>query len=274
MTEILGEHIYSSRLSRHLIAEFRAVDYDGKLQPNEPVVVAAVIDGGTFAQQANWQSSYESMSPESKAPAIAAMLQSGALAPLAQKLRDAAGSLAQGQNDGSALGAGAAALAGGLNAAAQGASAALLAMRGRTGVTKLNSTQVFSGAPPAKMSITILLKAYQDPASEVMRPLQQLMEWIVPKWLAPDGLVVGAIAGTNGRSGLLNSLLPSEAPTLIEVVYGGRRYPPMVIESIEEPITSPRDRDGNYVECVLPMMLATLTAQDSNDIRAMYARRA
>lgn len=274
MAEILGEHIYRTRLNRHLIAEFRAVDYDGKLLADEPVVVAAVVDGGTFTEQANWQSTFESMGPESRAPAIAAMLQSGAIAPLAQKARDAAASLAAAQSQDSLFGSLAADALSGFSSGAERANSALLGLRGRSGVTKLNSTQIFSGAPPGKMSITIMLKAYQDPVNEVMRPLQQLMEWIVSRRMSKDGVFIGALADTNGQSGLLNNLLPSEAPTLIEVVYGGRRYPPMVIESIEEPITSPRDRDGNYVECVLPISLGTHTAQDRADIKAMFSRRA
>ena len=44
----------------------------------------------------------------------------------------------------------------------------------------------------------------------------------------------------------------------------------MVIESIEEPITSPRDKNGNYVECVIPMTLATLTALDRADIVSYF----
>lgn len=46
MTEILGEHIFRTRVSRHLIGELRAVDYDGKLLDNEPGVAAAVIGRG------------------------------------------------------------------------------------------------------------------------------------------------------------------------------------------------------------------------------------
>jgi hypothetical protein len=140
-------------------------------------------------------------------------------------------------------------------------------------MTRLNSMQVFSGMAPAKLNAALMLKAYQDPVNEVMRPLQQLMEWSVPRRLAPDGLLIGAITGSSRQSGLLNNLLPSESPTLLTMIYGRRRWPILVIESIEEPITSPRDKNGNYVEVILPITLATLTAQDRADVKTMFARR-
>ena len=43
---------------------------------------------------------------------------------------------------------------------------------GRTGITKLNSTQVFTGMPPVKIQVTALLRAWRDSASEVEAPLR------------------------------------------------------------------------------------------------------
>jgi hypothetical protein len=42
---------------------------------------------------------------------------------------------------------------------------------GRTGITKLNSTQIFSGMPPVKFSFTAHFRALTDPQSEVRDPI-------------------------------------------------------------------------------------------------------
>ncbi len=42
-------------------------------------------------------------------------------------------------------------------------------------------------------------------------------------------------------------------------------YSTLVSESISDPISSPVDASGRYVEKLVPMSLATLTAIDRND---------
>lgn len=43
------------------------------------------------------------------------------------------------------------------------------------------------------------------------------------------------------------------------------RPTPLVIESIGQPISSPVDSSGKYVELLVPMTLCTLTAPDRED---------
>jgi hypothetical protein len=47
--------------------------------------------------------------------------------------------------------------------------------------------------------------------------------------------------------------------------YKGLIYSPLVSESISDPISSPVDAGGRYVEKLVPLSLATLTAIDHND---------
>lgn len=262
-------------LSPLLVASFTAVDYDGKPIDGEPEVQAPLLDGGTHSMQFNWQSPFEQLGPESKAPAIAAMLQSGALAPLAKKIGDAAQKVAGDAAGSNSLTAPLVqGVAGAIGSGANKVNDGLREIRGRTGVTKINSTQAYSGQPPSKFSITLMLRAYKDASTEVMAPLQKLLEWAHPIALAQDGIIVGAVTGSNGQSGVFNNLLPSQAPRLIDFRYRGRLMRKMVIESIEEPITSPCDSNGNYTAIDLTMTLATLTALDRQDISSYFQRAA
>jgi hypothetical protein len=255
-------------LNPNLIAHFRPVDYDGKYL-GDTEVVAPLTDGGILSAQFNWQSPFEQMSPESKAPTIAAMLQSGAVLPLINAARDKLANLASGQSQDSAFGYLTEKLLAPAAQAANATSAYVRSLRGRTGVTKLNSEQIFSGLPPMKISFTLLIKAWLDPKKEVMQPIQQLMEWAHPQFLAPDGVLAGLIVGDNGPRGL-NRLLPSTAPNLLNFRYGNQVFQQMVIESIELPITAPRNKSGDWVSVELPITLASLTSFDQNDIHGIF----
>ena len=60
-------------------------------------------------------------------------------------------------------------------------------------------------------------------------------------------------------------LAPSKAPAEIAMTYKGKTYAPLVIESIGQPINSPVDCSGRFVELLVPMTLCTLTALDRED---------
>lgn len=232
-------------LSPHLIASFYEVDKDGKrIEGADNVVKAPLLDGANLSISLNWQSPFESAGPESKAPTLFAMLQSGALQPVVNAVLSG-----KGQEN-----------------AQQKSTDFLKQFEGRTGITKLNSTQIFSGMPPVKFSITLLFRAWLDPASEVQRPFNQLMQWALPVQLSKDGSILANIAKyAQGDASGLDALLPSKAPTMIAMQYKGDLFAPLVIESIEHPISSPVDSNGDYVELAVPVTLATLTAIDRSD---------
>lgn len=250
-------------LSQNLRAKFIAVDYDGNPIAGEPEVIAPFMEGATLSIQANWQSPFENMGPDSKAPALVALVQSGALLPLARRESGAAEQLEGGL------------LSGVATQLLINSESALTGLRGRTGITKINSTQIFNGMPPIKIAGSLLFRAWRDAYREVELPLRKFQSWSVPIELAKQGVILGNITGDNYEQDIfdLKRLLPSSAPTLLRMAYGKQSFPPMVIESIEEPITSAKNSNGYYVECVVPITLATLTALDRKDLALIYQKQ-
>jgi hypothetical protein len=242
-------------LNRHLIAKIYEVDHTG-LVIGDRVLHAALADETQLDVTFNWQSPFEQAGPESKAPTVMAMLQSGAIQPLADNVAKTARQFgADGIADG-----------------AQNLGISADEARGRTGMTKLNSTQVFSGMPPLKIQTTLLLRAWRDPSREVEQPLDQLMQWALPRELAPEGtLLTGALEWLRGEKTFLDAALPSLAPTLIGITYKGRTYAPMVIEAVSVPLHSPIDVHGRFVQLAVGVTLSSLTAWDRKDwLSAQY----
>lgn len=137
---------------------------------------------------------------------------------------------------------------------------------GRTGITKLNSTQVFVGMQPLKFSVTLLFRSWKDPYQEVQRPVDQLMAWSLPKTLAEDGVLASIInSKKKGSVDWINAILPSEAPTLIALNYKGKTYYPLVVESVSLPLTNPMTREGAETETQITLSISSLQAIDSMD---------
>jgi len=184
-------------LNPHLIATFYEVDREGKRQ-NENITVQAPIIDGNLDIALNWQSPFESLSIEAKSPLLFALLQSGALLPVVD--------VTKGLVDDSTI---------------QKTKSSLDKFGGRTGLTKLNSTQVFSGSAGAKIQITVLFRAYRNAVTEVEIPFNQLMAWALPEHLADTAEQLKNATDTvknigNGNiSGAINSgleaLLPSKS---------------------------------------------------------------
>lgn len=239
-------------LSPHLIASFFQCDKEGN--PIEGPVVKAPLVDAELEVTLNWQSPFEQAGPESKAPALMAMLQSGALQPYVDavfgtedkdKKEKSQGLMAEAQ---------------------QRADHFLKNSEGRTGITKLNSTQVFTGMPPIKIQAQALFRAWLDPQREVERPINQLMEWALPEFLSNDGTVLTRLVGAvKGEMNAVEALMPSMSPPMVGMTYKGRTSAPMVIESISQPLSSPIDATGKYVEMLVPMVISSLTAMDRQD---------
>lgn len=254
-------------LSNHLIAAFYEVDRQGrplKDQDGNPVnvVVRAPLTESNLDASLNWQSAFESMSPETKAPMLFAMLQSGAIQPVIDSLNATqAGKLVSkfaGTEAGNAV-------SGNIASAQQRSGDFLKQFEGRTGITKLNSTQIFSGMPPVKIQVTALFRAWRDPVSEVETPVNQLMTWALPEKLANDSLIANTVKSVQDGSSLINALLPSQSPHLIAMRYKNLTLGPMVIEAIGYPLSSPIDSRGHFTELLIPMTLCSLTAWDRED---------
>ncbi|WP_222862054.1 hypothetical protein [Zoogloea oleivorans] len=235
-------------LSPHLLAHFFEVDNDNgawkRTSKTDPATVVAPLTEASMEASLNWQSPFEQSGPESKAPALMAMLQSGVLQPIVE-----AASMGGTGADG---------------AAAQKKSGDFLKQfEGRTGITLLNSTQVFNGMQPVKFQVVAVFRAWSDPVKEVEEPVAKLMEWALPAELSKDGSVLARLAKTvKGDMAYVEALMPSRAPVRIAMQYKGRTYFPLVIENIGQPLNAPVDRSGRFVEQLIPMTLCTLTALD------------
>jgi hypothetical protein len=227
-------------LSPHLLASFYEVEHIGQTHDwarvqNSPVVRAPLTESN-LEVALGWHSPFEGNSFVD--PKLSTMLQSGAL-----QLQPVTNFMDN--------------------------------FDGRASITKLNSTQMFAGMPPVKITVTALFRAWSDPAKEVEAPFDQLMKWALPQHLEPDDWTRLKGVGRNVSSGktMLETLkdaaaqfaLPSQAPVKIGLTYKGRDYYPLVIESIAAPLSSPIDKNGNFVELLVPMALCSLTAIDRDD---------
>lgn len=202
------------------------------------------ITDGSQEMSLNWNSPFEGTGAESKVPTISAMLQSGSLTPDLAALF-------------------------GSTVAAGDVGKLLRSATGRTGITKLNSTQVFSGMPPVKFSFTAHFRALIDPETEVRQPVTQLEQWAVPQYLANEGIIAGALRNGTKQSPL-ETIYPSVAPQILAMRYGDQTILPIVIESVSKPFTGPRSRKGEVLNVAVQLTVATLTAIDRRDIANYY----
>ena len=241
-------------LSPHLLGKFSpmAKGGDGEWATTGGGGVVAAITEANLDVSLNWQSPFEQSGPESRAPFLMAMLQNGQIQPVVDALAKGASALTGGTVDLSGVGA---ELNGKLDQ-----------FEGRTGLTKLNSTQVFNGMPPLKIQLTALFRAWRDAKEEVEAPFNALMQMALPRKLAPDGSLLARLANeVAGGRDWVKALMPSMAPRPISFSYKSRTFAPMVIEHIGMPLSSNTDRSGNFVELLVPMTLCSLTALDRDD---------
>lgn len=248
-------------LNPSLLATIYPVGPDG--QPIDGPRVLAPPTDFNMELTGNWQSPFEQSGAETKAPAIMAMLQTGALGSYTQAIGDAANGAREW------LSAKLPSLRGLLGTdAAQPVPGAITGFisesRGRTGMTKLNSTQVFTGAAPIKLTMTLHFRAFRDARVEVGAPVDQLARWVLAKSLAQDGAIVSAGRGLASGS-LVAALLPSLAPQMVALRFGGYAFAPLVIESMSYPMTGPRSSAGDLLAAPVQVVLSSLTALDQED---------
>lgn len=243
-------------MSRHLIANLYCCDSKGVRDPDEPFTVSGPITDDTIEISQTWNSPFEGMGPESKAPAIMAMIQSGSLVPVVAALQAVAPDLGGGV----------------LDSTAGSLKGAVRELQGRTGITKLNSRQVYSGMPPVRINFTLHLRAVTDALLEVERPYQQLLEWVFPQQLAEDGILSEVIQTARDVDSFIKALFPSLAPKMLALQHGDRTYSALVVENVSNPLTSKMGRDGNRTYLAVQVSLASLTALDRPDVRRWFGK--
>ncbi|QIB09044.1 hypothetical protein GZ982_30330 (plasmid) [Pseudomonas fluorescens] len=246
-------------LSPLLLARVFVCDAKGVADIREYEGVYGALEEGSFEATFNWQSPFENMGPETKAPALTAMIQSGSLVPVLNALQ------AVNPDPNGKVG-------GMLDAGADKLKAAVKELEGRTGMTKLNSRQVFSGAPPTRINFSMEFRATTDAAREVMAPLQRLLEWVFPQELAEEGILSEVLQTSRDVDSFIKALFPSFAPKLLGLTYAGQTYSPMVLETISYPLHGPKDSRGNFIALTVQLSMATLTALDRPDIKRFFTR--
>ena len=242
-------------LNAHLLASFfplkRTSDGKGWEVDQSADSVTAPLTQSSMDLSMTWQSPFEGAGVESRFPALAQMAQAGAFAPILQALGQRVG------EEGSAARTK-------LEAWARESNALV----GRSGVTKLNSTQVFSGMPPVKIQVTAFFRAYRDPQAEVEDPIRRLQEWALPQELAPDSPLAEFIKPDSD----MLSLMPSKVPLCIGFTYKGRTFKPMVVESMTDPLDAPIDSQGRRISASVQITLCSLTALDRRDWGETYKK--
>lgn len=235
-------------LSPFLIAKFypvqRAEDGNWYREPNSVVVQAPLTDGH-IDQSINWHSPFENQTADAKLSSLSAMLQMGGFSAILNAIQERL-------TKDSSLYEGLQSLKGGLST-----------LEGKSAITKLNSTQIFSGMPPMKITATAHFRALADADGEVRKPMDQLMKWALPKKLALTGLS-GQLADAKTEKGL-RSIYPSDAPQVVGMEYADCQFIPMVFESMPQPLTGSRDSKGRLLHAAITFTLASLTALDKND---------
>lgn len=214
--------------------------------------VAAPFQELNFEQEFNWQSAFENMSSDSKHPTIAAAIQSASMVQSIQVLKQVAANGEGGLEEQQGL----------LAKGTQYLEDLFQKGQGRTGITKLNSRQVFTGNAPLKLSGTLVFRAYQDPISEVVGPINQLIAMAYPKSLA-DGFIQGAVQSKD----VVSLLFPSEAPGYVALTYKGVTYKPLVIENISRPLVNPYSPMGD-VFATVQIALGSHQSWDTKDYMA------
>ena len=239
-------------LSPHLIARFYPVERmePGNGRPStwvrvpNSVEVCAPITDASIEGSFNWHSPFENTGADQSFSAISAMLQTGSLSPLSAIFGEYLATLPGGDM-----------IKGALDKIQSG----IKGLEGRTSFTKLNSLQVFNGAPPLKISLTAHFRALENAQKEVERPLNQLMSWAFPQELAADGPIL-----TLAKLGD-PSMYPSRIPQIIGMQYANMQLLPLVIESAPYPLGGPRDKNGSLLSAQTALQLSTLSAIDARD---------
>jgi hypothetical protein len=236
-------------LSRHLIASFYPVYRDEAgnwYREPDSVEIQAPLNDGTIEQTINWHSPFENQTADAKLATLSALLQAGGFSAILNSLQQRLG-----KSDAVASN-----LVGELKNFVSG-------LEGKSAVTKLNSTQIFSGMPPLKITATAHFRAMFDADREVRQPMDQLMQWAMPKKLSNAGYFTN-LANPNGPTGI-RTVYPSEAPQIIGLQYADCAFLPMVFEAMPQPLTGSRDSNGRLIHSAITFTLGSLTALDKDD---------
>lgn len=248
-------------LSDRLLADIYPVGRDGLAQLDASSNITHVVAPPTDANielVGNWLSPFEGGGLGSKFPTLMAYLQSGALEAFATA-NVVTSALGIGDADGK--------LDSLLKSGVDKLQSFSQSAAGRSSMTKLNSTQVFTGSPPVKIPLTLHFRAFDNPQDEVEKPIAQLAEWMLAQKLSETSAIVAAADNSTSGKGIVAAFMPSLAPQMVALSFGGYLFSPMVIESMAHPITGPRGSSGAMLHVSVAITFSTVTALDAEDWR-------
>lgn len=139
-------------------------------------------------------------------------------------------------------------------------------LTGRSNLTKVNSVQVFTSTASIHLPMTLLFETWADAKTEVEDQISLLEQWALPEELSEQSIIANVVENPS-----LESLFPSLVPPYVAVYYGGKRYAPMLIQSVSAPIVAPMDRDANRLILQVPVTFISRTAWDKEDIKKLYS---
>jgi len=243
--------------NKHLLANLFLCDKHGVQDSKDKTVITAPAFDVNLDVTLNWHSQFESMNMDNFKPSLMAMIQSGEIGTAVQGLQALSDKLQPEWLK---------EITGGQLSKTLGEKSTDFVelakqLEGMTGITKLNSRQVFAGMPPIKITLSMAFRAFHDAVKEVQEPTNTILQWALPKRLANDGLT-----GRTDANSVISALFPSEAPAFVGLVYGRNRYAPLVIEGAPVQLDGPITSDGVPAYRVVQLTLATLTALDRNDL--------
>ncbi|WP_228270268.1 hypothetical protein [Acinetobacter bereziniae] len=229
------------KLNDALLARISLCDKDGNINGDEQIVALAV--DGDFHTESQYSTQFENSNPEHRMPTLMGMLQTGDWVNTLSAVASSFGvELSEDSQD------------------------SLNKLEGRSSLTKTNSTQIFTNTN-IQLSMSLVFDAWEDAKIEVEDQVKLLHQWSLPRLLA-DGSIVANFATQTS----IESLFPSLVPPYVCVSYGGKRFAPLLIQSVSTPLVVPMDENGNRMSLQVPVQFLSRNAWDAENINQMYAR--
>lgn len=251
MTSLEGEN----KLNKHLLAYIRLFEPTAE----DPFQVCVLLEDAEFALENQYSTPFENSNPEGRMPNLMGMIQSGQMITSLTDVINIGGFSAPSSQDSE-------------NGSAPQDKGMLgqvfdklEGLKGRSTFTKLNSQQIYTSSNSVKISATLVLSAWRNAHLEVERALQKLQEWATPKKLADKSALMSGL-----QQKTLEGFFPSIIQPTVSLVYGGKTYEPLVIESLSAPITAPMTADGSRIAVKCQVSFSSEKAWDKSDVIKLY----
>lgn len=221
----------------------RLCDKEGNLLDQYAQQIVGVAVDGDISIDNQYSTPFENSNPEHRLPTMMGMLQSG----------DWVNTLEIGLSNVFGI------------ELSQDKKESINALEGRSNLTKVNSTQIFVATQPITISTTLYFSAWRSAKIEVEQQVALLKQWALPNKLAEGSILASALEDKS-----LLSLFPSEVPPYVSIYYGGKKYTPLLIQSVSEPLVVPMTEDGDRLALQVPVTFVSRTAWDKDNISKLY----